>query len=137
MNSLFRLMLIVCALAYGAMPFSGMSAFAGTLSGTMTMQTDKAHGASAAPHAVVVVPGDCPHAGALTGSVAAGIADVDKVVDDKAKPQMTGHCAACLTLAAALSFAPVAKPARAAEAPFLPKPLSSADRTPSVPPPRA
>ncbi|THV23293.1 hypothetical protein [Peteryoungia ipomoeae] len=128
MRSLVRLLLLIAALAYGAMPMTGMSAMAMPI----------AHGTNAGDHPAAPVASamtdmDCPHSGSQLTH--AGTADGSGAPD---KPMKTvWHCAACLTLPADLAMDDSGKPARAAEAPALPARLVSQMSAPVTPPPRA
>lgn len=127
MRSFIRLLLLVAALAYGAMPVTGMSALA------MPVMQMTDHGGDLRQPASVkntLADVDCPHSGA--GKI---VADAS---DHGAKPvKIKGHCAACLTLPANPAFANGGQPARAAEA-ALPMPqLVSQLAAPLTPPPRA
>jgi hypothetical protein len=130
MSSLARLLLLVAALAYGAMPLTGMSVMA-MPAAHMVDAVVGAHEAASAADMVVDV--DCPHSGASTIGVDGG--------EDTGKPdkpmKTVGHCSACLTLPAETVLADSGKPARAAEASALPSRLVSQLRAPATPPPRA
>lgn len=119
MNRFVRLMLLIAALAYGAMPISGAIA--------MGMGTGIAAGPGQHGMMAAAADPDCPHAAAST--------PVGKVGGAKMLPG--GHCAACVTLAPQIAFADAGKPARAAEAPQLSPRLLSLVLAPQVPPPRA
>lgn len=120
MNRFIRLMLLIAALAYGAMPISGAIA----MGYGMGMAADPGqHGMMAA-----AADPDCPHA-------AAASKPMGKVNGAKMLPG--GHCAACVTLAPQMTFADAGKSARAAEAPQLSPRLLSLVLAPQVPPPRA
>lgn len=135
MTSLVRLLLLVAALAYGAMPMTGMSAMAMPVAHAMDagdrMVQSSAH--NPAPAADMMADVDCPHSGSpMTG------ADTDPGSDQPMKPvKMTGHCAACLTLPADAVFADSGTPARAAEASTRIPRLVSQLTAPLTPPPRA
>lgn len=131
MTSLVRLLLLVAALAYGAMPMTGMSAMAMPVAHAMEASAGMVH--NPAPAADVMADVDCPHSGSPTT-----LADTDPGSDQPMKPvKMTGHCAACLTLPAEAVFADSGTPARAAEASArLPRFVSQLT-APLTPPPRA
>lgn len=103
MRTAVRIMLVLAALAYGAMPFTGMAQATSPDMPTL--------------HAAAMDM-DCPH---------------DGQVQDTAK---SGHCAACLTLPAAIDFSPAGKPARAAQAPTFERALLSLTPVPPDRPPR-
>jgi hypothetical protein len=131
MTSLARLLLLVAALAYGAMPMTGMSAMAMTEAHAMDADVDLGEPVAAS---MVMADVDCPHSAA--GLSVADTADGD--LDHPSKPMKTvWHCAACLTLPAETVLADSGKPARAAEASALPSRLVSQLRAPATPPPRA
>ncbi|KQW31563.1 hypothetical protein ASE36_04805 [Rhizobium sp. Root274] len=130
MISLARLLLFVAALAYGAMPVTGMSAMAMPV----VQMTDHSGGLDRpASVAKAMVDVDCPHSG-----VSKTVADAGEGAGDSSKPmKINGHCAACLTLPANPAFADGGQAARAAEA-GLPMPqLVSQMAAPVTPPPRA
>jgi hypothetical protein len=124
MNQFIRLLLLIAALAYGAMPISGAIA--------MGMGMSQSDGMAADPgqHGTMVATNDpdCPHAAA--SSKPSGKAGGAKMLPG-------GHCAACVTLAPQIAFADAGKPARAAEAPQLSPRLLSLVLAPQVPPPRS
>ncbi len=126
MRPLFRLLLLLAALAYGAMPMTGMTAMAMPVVHVM----DK--GDLFQPHympAKAVADSDCPHSGGKTTSIGDD--------DQSSKPlKMASHCAACLTLPADPVLADSGKPARAAEAMSLSPRLVSQMTAPLTPPPR-
>lgn len=127
MNSIARLLLLVAALAYGAMPMTGMSAM---VVHAMEASGDVKVSVSATKVAVDI---DCPHS-----VLSATVADANGSTDQPAKPlKQTWHCAACLTLPADPVLAESGKPARAAEAPARLPRLVSQMRAPLTPPPRA
>ncbi|MDH4442473.1 MAG: hypothetical protein QE284_19065 [Rhizobium sp.] len=130
MRSIARLLLLVAALAYGAMPVTGMAVMAMPLA-QMTENVGDLHPATSAAKAVVDV--DCPHSG-----VSKTVADAGDGADHSSKPmKMTSHCAACLTLPADPAFADGGQPARAAEATLPMQKLVSQLTAPQTPPPRA
>lgn len=130
MRSLARLLLLIAALAYGAMPMTGMSAMAMPLVQALDASGDAGLLVSVSK---VAVDMDCPHSGS-----AATIADADGDSHHPAKPlKMTWHCAACLTLPADAVLAESGKPARAAEASTRFPRLVSQLTAPLTPPPRA
>lgn len=127
MRSLARLLLLLAAFAYGAMPMTGMSAMAMPVA-HMVDAVAGAHEAGSAADMVADV--DCPHSGASTINADGG--------EDTGKPlKMTWHCAACLTLPADPVLAESGKPARAAEAATRFPRLVSQLTAPLTPPPRA
>jgi hypothetical protein len=135
MTSLARLLLLVAALAYGAMPLTGMSAMAMPVAHAMDPGGGMMHSPAynPAPAADVMADIDCPHSNSP-----AAVVDADPGSDQPAKPvKMTWHCAACLTLPADAVLADSGKPARAAEAPARLPRLVSQSTAPLTPPPRA
>lgn len=129
MTLLLRTFLLLAALAYGAMPFTGMampvaaSMQMAVATATQANETthalhgDMKHGASKATHAETAsTDADCPHPG---------------------KSDRSAHCFACLTLPASLVIADAGSPARSAEAPSLVTALHSQPSAPLTPPPRA
>ena len=126
MTLLIRTLLVLAALAYGAMPLTAMAAMmpaGATLESVVTERAASDHqlhgsemraGARPAAHASQA-DGDCPHPG---------------------KTDRTPHCAACLTLPADLRIADAGSPPRAAEAPAIILALSSWPTAPLDPPPR-
>jgi hypothetical protein len=130
MRSLARLLLLIAALAYGAMPMTGMSAMAMPVAHAMDARGEAGVPVSASMFSVDM---DCPHSGS-----AVTIADADGGSPHPAKPlEMTWHCAACLTLPAEPTLADSGKPARAAEAATRLPRLVSQVTAPLTPPPRA
>jgi hypothetical protein len=129
MTSLARLLLLVAALAYGAMPMTGMSALAMPAAHAMDASGDLSE-----PAAASMADVDCPHS-------ASGLSIADAADGDLGHPyksmKTVWHCAACLTLPADTVLADSGKPARAAEASALPSRLVSQLRAPATPPPRA
>ncbi|MFN3319129.1 MAG: hypothetical protein ACK43M_10310 [Allorhizobium sp.] len=131
MTSLARLLLLIAALAYGAMPMTGMSAMAMPAANAMDASGDLGEPVAASSAMADV---DCPHS--ASGLSVADAADGDP--DHPSKPMKSvWHCAACLTLPADTVLADSGKPARAAEASALPSRLVSQLRAPATPPPRA
>jgi hypothetical protein len=131
MTSLARLLLLLAALAYGAMPMTGMSAMAMPVVQAMDAAHDLREPIAASTAMADI---DCPHSG--TGLSVADAADGD--LDHPSKPMKSvWHCAACLTLPAETVLADSGKPARAAEASALPTRLVSQMTAPLTPPPRA
>jgi hypothetical protein len=130
MKPLVRLLLLVAAFAYGAMPVTGMSAMAMPVM-QLTDIGSNLHQPVSVAKAVADV--DCPHSG-----VGKTVADAGDGADHGSKPmKSSGHCAACLTLPANPAFANGGQAARAAEA-ALPMPqLVSQMTAPLTPPPRA
>lgn len=123
MTLLIRTLLVLAALAYGAMPLTGVAAMA---SGDMSVASAVAEPATSghAPH------GHAMHAEAKTA------AQADADCPHPGKTDRTPHCAACLTLPAALEIAASGKQPRAAEAPAIIVALSSWPTAPLDPPPR-
>lgn len=131
MTLLARLLLLIAALAYGAMPMTGMSALAMPAAHAMQDAGDRREPVSASTAMADI---DCPHS--ASGLSVADGADGD--LDHPSKPMKTvWHCAACLTLPAETVLADSGKPARAAEASALPSRLVSQLLAPQTPPPRA
>ncbi|MBC2773088.1 hypothetical protein H6M51_09450 [Rhizobium sp. AQ_MP] len=130
MRSIARLLLLVAALAYGAMPMTGMSAMAMPVAHAMEVSGDAEMPVSASE---VAVDSDCPHS--VPSAIAA---DASGSTDQPATPLKSAwHCAACLTLPADPVLAESGKPARAAEAPARLPRLVSQMTAPLTPPPRA
>lgn len=131
MTSLARLLLLIAALAYGAMPMTGMSAMAMPAAHAMDASGDLGEPVAASTEMADI---DCPHSAAVLS-----VADAaDGNAEHPSKPMKTvWHCAACLTLPADTVLADSGKPARAAEASALPSRLVSQLRAPATPPPRA
>jgi len=130
MRSLARLLLLIAALAYGAMPMTGMSAIAMPVAHAMDASGDAGMPVSTSKFSVDM---DCPHSGS-----AATVAEADGNSPHPANPlKMTWHCAACLTLPADPVLAESGKPARAAEAATRLPRLVSQLTAPLTPPPRA
>lgn len=126
MRPLFRFLLLLAGLAYGAMPITGMPAMAMPVMNAMD-QGDLFQ--SHHLQAKAVAHSDCPHSGDQTISI-----DED---DQSSKPsKMAAHCAACLTLPADPLLADSGKAARAAEAMSLSPRLVSQMTAPLTPPPR-
>ncbi|MDZ7875208.1 MAG: hypothetical protein U5N27_20230 [Rhizobium sp.] len=130
MTSLARLLLLVAALAYGAMPMTGMSAMAMPVVHAMDATGDPREMVSASTAMADV---DCPHSGQRMPAMDQG----DEAGHSFKPVKMTSHCAACLTLPAETVLADSGKPARAAEASALPSRLVSQLMAPATPPPRA
>lgn len=130
MRSLARLLLLIAALAYGAMPMTGMPAMAMSGGHAMDLPGDLDHSISI-PKAVAKV--DCPRSD--RGMIGHGIADGSGDASDPLKT--TWHCSACLTLPANAVLPESGKPARAAEASRLFPSLMSQQLAPLTPPPRA
>jgi hypothetical protein len=130
MKALVRLLLLVAAFAYGAMPVTGMSAMAMPAVHMTDIGSNWHQPVSVAKVATDV---DCPHSG-----VSKPVADAGDDGDHSSKPmKSSGHCAACLTLPANPAIATGGQAARAAEA-ALPMPqLVSQLSAPLTPPPRA
>lgn len=129
MTLLLRAFLLLAALAYGAMPVTGMAmpvaAPMQITAITATQADESAHamhggmkpGATKPRHAETAsTNADCPHPG---------------------KTDRSSHCSACLTLPASLVIADAGSPARSAEAPSLVTALHSEPSAPITPPPRA
>ncbi len=115
-------MLLIAALAYGAMPISGAIAMG------MGMGIGMADNPGQHEMSAMTADPDCPHA--ATASTPVGKAGGAKMLPG-------GHCAACVTLVPQIAFADAGKSARAAEAPQLSPRLLSLVLAPQVPPPRA
>lgn len=126
MTLLIRTLLVIAALAYGAMPLTGIAAMA---RGDMSVAS-----AVAAP----ATSGHAPHGHAMQpeaeGISTAATADAD--CPHPGKTDRTPHCAACLTLPAALEIAASGKQPRAAEAAAVIVAFSSWPTAPLDPPPR-
>lgn len=128
MRLLIRTLLVLAALAYGAMPLTGMA-------GAMPA------GADAVIASAVVEPATSPHAmhGHAMQSEAKMIPDAAQAEADCPHPGKTDrmpHCATCLTLPADLRIAASGSPPRAAEAPSVTVAFSSWPAAPLDPPPR-
>lgn len=128
MKLLVRTLLVLAALAYGAMPFAGMATAMPGGAGAIIESAAIGPAASGhTPHGNVMQPeakensttaaadADCPHPG---------------------KTDRTPHCAACLTLPADLQIALSGKQPRAAEAPSVTVSFTSWPAAPLDPPPR-
>ena len=129
MRLLIRTLLVLAALAYGAMPFTGMA-------GAMPA------GADGVVASVVVEPAASPHAmhDATVQTEAKMIpnaAQADADCPHPGKTDRSPHCAACLTLPAELKIADAGGAPRAAQAPAVSAALSSWPAAPLDPPPRA
>lgn len=127
MRLLIRTLLVLAALAYGAMPFTGMAAMP--------------VGADAVVASLAVEPAAGGHAmhGAAMQTEAKTIANATQADADcphPGKTDRTPHCAACLTLPADLRIAASGKQPRAAEAPTVTVAFSSWPAAPLDPPPR-
>ena len=129
MTLLLRTFLLLAALAYGAMPFTGMAMpivapmHIAVVTATQAdepahaMHGEMKHDTAKAKHAETAsADADCPHPG---------------------KTDRSAHCSACLTLPASLVIADAGSPARSAEAPTLVTALHSEPSAPLTPPPRA
>ncbi|MCC8931225.1 hypothetical protein [Rhizobium sp. 'Codium 1'] len=130
MKSLARILLFLAALAYGAMPTTGMAAMAMP----MVHATDTA-GEAAVPASLTkaVADLDCPHS-----ATEMTVADIDHgSASHSTSTKMIWHCAACPMLPVALSLSDSGKPARAAEAATLSPRLVSQTAAPLTPPPRS
>ncbi|MCL6706055.1 hypothetical protein M8R20_03480 [Pseudomonas sp. R2.Fl] len=112
-----RLLLILAALTYCLMPFTGMASPA-----MASIHTTISESATQA---------DCPHA---SSGHAEKMADPASPHPEKANEN--GHCSACLTLPAEFPMAFAGMPPRAAEAAPPAPQLASVDDGPLVPPPR-
>ena len=134
MRFLVRTLLVLAALAYGAMPLTGMAGLSSApaaLVATATA-TDAETGAATTTTAM---HGHAMHGkGPMAASSTHG-ADTD--CPHPGKSDRSPHCAACLTLPAALPMADGGKPPRSAEAVTLLATLSSWPAAPLDPPPRA
>lgn len=131
MKPLMRIVVLIAALAYAAMPFSGMAmagmppmAMAAVEAGgdaNHTMHGQGPHdGAQASGHQTAMdAPsgGDCPHPGKT--------------------PARDFHCAACLTLPVEPAFRNEGKPPRPVEVAATEHQLISRTAPPLLPPPRA
>lgn len=129
MKLLVRTLLILAALAYGAMPLIGVAAA-------------KPAGADAVVASAVVEPSANAHAmhGHAMQSEAEVISDAAQPNADcphPGKTDRTPHCAACLTLPADFHIAASGKSPRAAEAPSVTVAFFSWPAAPLDPPPRA
>lgn len=128
MRCFVRIMLAFAAIAYGAMPYTGM-AVATPVTAVMAVPTAIAshadHGHGAINH------GD---AGRM---MPATVAESDDGCPHQPQTMAKGHCAACLTLAADIRIHDAGKPARGAEAPAVATRLVSLTAAPLDPPPRA
>ncbi|MGX5665267.1 hypothetical protein ACWKW9_04775 [Rhizobium daejeonense] len=129
MTLLLRAFLLLAALAYGAMPFTGMAMPVGAsmqMAAVTATQADEPahamhgrmkHDTAKAKHAETAsTDADCPHPG---------------------KTDRSAHCSACLTLPASIVIADAGSPARSAEAISLVTALHSQPSAPRTPPPRA
>lgn len=128
MRLLIRTLLVLAALAYGAMPFTGMA-------GAMPVVAN----AVAANIAVKTAPSHHAMHGATMAAEAKMIAVADQADADCSHPGKTDrapHCAACLTLPADLRIAASGKQLRAAEAPTVTVAFFSWPAAPLDPPPR-
>jgi hypothetical protein len=130
MTSLARLLLLLAALAYGAMPMTGMSVMAMPKAHAMDASGDLREPVAASTAMADV---DCPHSGRVMP-----LADQADGTGHGSKPvKMTSHCSACLTLPAIAVLPDSGKAARAAEAGTLSPSLVSQLLAPATPPPRA
>lgn len=130
MISLARLLLLVAALAYGAMPMTGMSAMAMPAAHVMDADVDLSEPVGAS---MAMADIDCPHSGQVMP-----LADQADGTEHGSKPvKMTSHCSSCLTLPANAALPDSGKPARAAEAGTLSPRLLPQLLAPLTPPPRA
>ena len=132
MKPLVRTLLVLAALAYGAMPFAGLAT---------AMPYGAGAGADAIIESVVVAPaasGHAAHGHAMQpearGNPRSVTADAD--CPHPGKTDRGPHCAACLTLPAELRTVACGPQPRAAEAPTVPAALSSRPAGPLDPPPR-
>lgn len=123
MTLLIRTLLVLAALAYGAMPLTGMAAMmpeGASVIAEPAADTHATHGHVMQSEMTMAADsgqadGDCPHPG---------------------KTDRTPHCAACLTLPADLRIADAGSPPRAAEASAIIVAFSSWPTAPLDPPPR-
>ena len=130
MKLLARLMLLLAALAYGAMPVTGMSVMAMPMAHAMDGAGEVREAAFITK---VVADQDCPHSAAETT-----VDDTDHGSDvHSTSTKMMWHCAVCLTLPVDISLSDRGKPARAAEAATLSPRLVSQMTIPLTPPPRS
>lgn len=130
MKPLVRTLLVLAALAYGAMPFAGLAT-----------AMPAGGGAGAIIESVVVAPAASGHAAhdhamqpEARGNPTSVTADAD--CPHPGKTDRSPHCAACLTLPADLRIVACGPQPRAAEAPTVPAALSSRPAGPLDPPPR-
>tara|TARA_R110002020_G_scaffold96186_20_gene230608 strand:+ start:3326 stop:3703 length:378 start_codon:yes stop_codon:yes gene_type:complete len=122
MKPVLRLLLLLAALAYGAMPLQGVAAVALSVADAGLMAAASAH-----PHAMM--PGSahepCPHA------------KIPMDTDHAGHMAMAGgHCGACLTLATVNPFIDAGPPVRTAEASGPAPRLKSTPAAPLERPPR-
>lgn len=125
MKLLVRTLLVLAALAYVAMPFTGVAA------ATPGDAAAIAAGTLAEPDATGHAPHDhAMHAEAKTA------AQADADCPHPGKTDRTPHCAACITLPADFQITAFGKQPRAAEAPAVVVVFSSWPAAPLDPPPR-
>lgn len=128
MTLLLRAFLLLAALAYGAMPLTGMAM---PIAAPMQIATATATQADETAH---VLHGDMKHGASKATPAEAASADAD--CPHPGKTDRSPHCSACLTLPANLIVADAGSPARSAEAPSLVTALRSEPSMPLTPPPR-
>ncbi|MFN7009367.1 MAG: hypothetical protein ACK4PN_04995 [Allorhizobium sp.] len=133
MRFLVRTLLVLAALAYGAMPLTGMATAVSAPAdpATVAMATEAATTAPAVHHGA----GHAVHdGGKMAASSAYGPADTD--CPHPGKSDRSPHCAACLTLPAELQMAKPGRPPRSPEVPAVLATLLSWPAAPLDPPPR-
>lgn len=128
MRTVVRIMLLLAAMAYLAMPFgmtAGMAqAMPVDMHGPGPMADDTTpmhHGMDMAAVNVAPMNVDCPH----------------QAPSDDKSPVTSLHCTACLTLAADIRFLDAGKPARAVPPPAIARAMLSVAAAPLDPPPRS
>lgn len=129
MTLLLRAFLLLAALAYGAMPFTGMVM---PVAAPMQIAAVTATQAGEPAHAM--------HGGmkrSATKAIHAETANAEADCTHPGKTDRTPHCTGCLTLPASLVIADAGSPERSAEAPSLVMALRSEPSAPLTPPPRA
>ncbi|MBO3759014.1 hypothetical protein [Ciceribacter sp. L1K22] len=120
MTAMIRLLLVLSALAYGAMPFTAM---VGVASAAVMAELPAG-----------TMEADCPHSAVHTADQSVMNDSTKHAPAKTLKP--TAHCTACLTLPADFRSPLPGKPARAAEAARNSIRLVSLTRAPLDPPPR-
>ena len=128
MKLLVRTLLVLAALAYGVMPLTGVAAMVPASAGAIPASA--AAGPAASGHALHV------HGMQTEAKAVADSAQADVDCPHPGKSDRGLHCAACLTLPAALQFAIFDKQPRAAEAPSITVAFASWLSAPLDPPPR-
>lgn len=132
MRFLVRTLLVLAALAYGAMPLTGMAGVpsAPAAFAAAAMAAEAATAAPAIHHGPGhAMQGQSPMAASSTHGT-------DTDCPHPGKSDRSPHCAACLTLPAALPMADGGQPPRSAEAVTVLATLSSWPAAPLDPPPR-